>query len=255
MGLISSSILLNIADRAAKQYEYFATPFSSINATGGGFYWQLITAADDPDLEIPTLNSYYTVDNDTFDVSTALSNGLGNMKKIVTAMDSHFSRVGHTGGWDSYLNAADERVSDYFNQLYYITKNQYLLANNVFSEDENVFGTWEYGDTFTDGVSYGNGSWTNRASGSYFAPTQLTAVVSDTSTSCSSLVLQLTVKDETNSVTTINTSAITGGAGTESDIGASSDRFLDVTNITAVSGDASGNKVYIKNKIERTIAL
>lgn len=254
MGLISSSVLEGITDRAAYQYGLYAQPFDSINVTGGGYYWQRVTDVDDPDVEIPLLNTYYTLDTTGFNLQTSFRAGLSQMLGIITAMESHFVRVGHTGGWNSYLSSVPMRVSDYFNMVYYSAKSTYLQANNVFSETDDTFGTWEYGDIFTDGIDYGNGSWNNLANGSYFAPTQLKAVVDTGSTSCSSLILELSVKDYQNLPTTIQTPAITGGAGTEVDIGTSTDRFLDVTNITAISGDLTGNKVVIMNKIERTVA-
>jgi len=254
MGLIDSATLLGIADRAGYQYGLLVAPFEVINVTGGGFYWQRVTATDDPDVEIPLLNTYYTTDTTGFDLETTVKSGLPKLLSIVTAMDAHFGRVTYTGGWDGFLTSNDERVSDYFNQLYYGAKTTYMLANNVFSETEDTFGTWQYGDTFTDGIDYGDGSPTNRASGTNFAATQLKAIVDTGSTSCTSLILRLSVKDEDNVPTTIDTPAITGGVGTEVDIGTSADRFLDVTNIVKVSGDLSGNIVRIENKKERQVA-
>jgi len=254
MGLISSSVLEGIADRAAYQYGLYSQPFDSINVTGGGYYWQRATDGDDPDVEIPLLNTYYTIDTTCFNLSTAFRTGLTKMLQIVTAMETHFTRVGHTGGWDSYLSSVPMRVSDYFNQVYYSAKGQYLLANNVFSESDDTLGTWDYTTGFTDGIDYGNGSWNNRANGSYFAPTQLKAVIDTGSTSCVSLILELSVKDYQNLPTTIQTSAMSGTAGDEFDIGISTDRFLDVTNITVVSGSSSGNRVVILNKKERVVA-
>jgi len=246
---------LGIADRCAYQYGVLAVPFEGINLTGGGYYYDRITPTDDPDIEIPLGSTYYSLDTTGFDVSTLIKSGIPKLLTVVTAMDAHFSRVGHTGGWDSYLDAASERVSDYFNMVYYDAKGSYMLANNVFSETEDVFGTWDYGDTFTDGLDYGDGSWLNKADGTHFAPTQLKAIVDTGSTSCSSLVLRLSVKDAANAPTTIDTPAITGGVGTEVDIGTANDRFLDVTGIVEVSGGASGNTVRIENKKERQVAL
>lgn len=253
MGLINSTTLQGITDRAAYQYGLFSQPFESINVTGGGYYWQRVTADNDPDVEIPLLNTYYTADTTGFDLDNSFKSGLSKLLTVVTAMETHFSRVGHRTGWNGYLSAVPMRVSDYFNQVYQAAKGSYLYANNVFSETEDTFGTWDYSGGFTDGLDYGDGSWNNMADGSHFAPTQLKAVIDDTSTACSSLILELSVKDVANQPDTIQVT-ISGNAGDEVDIGSSSDRFLDVTNIMAVSGDQSGNKVLIVNKKERVIA-
>lgn len=263
MGLVDVVTLLGIADRAARQYGFIATAFTSINLTsvsgggsGGEFFWRRVTDGDDPDLEIPMLEKMYDLDTNGFTLATAFKAGLPKLLYTVTAMDTHFTRVGHSGGWDSYLNAVSERVSDYFNQVYYAAKSQYLLANNVFSEDTNTFATWEYvlgADDYTAGTDYGNGSWTNRANGSYFAPTQLKAVVHADSNTCSSLILTLTVRTPGNTLTTVDTPAISGGAGTSVNVGTSASRYLAVTNVVAKSGASNGNKVVIQNIIERDV--
>jgi hypothetical protein len=253
MSLIQPTVLVGIADRLSYQYGVIAVPFASINITGSGLYETRVTATDDVDVELPLLQTYYNVDTTTFNLATMIRGGLSGMMSIISAMDAHFARVGHRGGWDSYLDATGYRVSDYFNQVYYLGKSQFMLANNVFSETANSFATWTYAGGFVNGIDYGNGSWLNKADGLHFAPTQLKAIVDVGSTSCSSLILQLSVKDITNSPTTINVT-ITGAAGTEVDIGTTSNRFLDVTNITVISGSASGNAIRIENKKERQVA-
>lgn len=254
MAIIDVTTLLGVADRAATQYGMFIEPFSDINDQGSGFYWELITATDDPDVESYLMPSYYIVDKD-FDVNYAFKYGLPALQLIVTSMDGYFNANGFPGLWDSYLKDNDVRVSDYFNKVIYASKSSYLLANNVFSEDQNNFGNWEYGDIFTDGIDYGDGSWNNRADGNYFAATQLKVIIDTGSTACNSLVLKISVKDKDNNPTSIDTGLITGNEGDEFDVGVLTDRFLDVTNIVVVSGDLVGNKVRIENKKERQVVL
>ena len=263
MPLIDSVTLIDIADRCAWQYNQIAASFENIAPTGTGswgtdseYYWQRITATDNPDLEIPTLNVYYTADYG-INMSNAIKSGVPQFAAIVTGMDAHFSRMAYTGGWDAYLTDNDERVSDYFNQVYFLAKSQYMLANNVFSETVDTFGTWEYGDIFTGGVTYGNGSISNRANGSSFAETQLKMVVDSGSTSVTDLTLVVTGMTLGNpspvTITSVNITA--GSPGSEIVLGTSSDKFLQVTNIQADPGHpgSSGNEVLLRNIKERTV--
>jgi len=261
MAVIAVSVLLGIADRAAWQAGPIIEAFDDINTVGGGLYFDRISATDDPDVEIPLADPYNRVD---VSISNDWANALSgtNLTNIVNAMFAHFNRVSSPGGWDGYLGLNDERVSDYFNKLYYAsTGGQWMLANNVFSEDDNVFGTAEVtaGPTlvFADGINYGNGAVTNPANGTYFAATQLKAQVTS-AIGVSNLDLRLSVKDVNDQPTTIDVTIPAGsGVGAEVDIGTSSDRFLDVTDIIfkpAGSTGTVGDEVQILNKKERQVA-
>jgi hypothetical protein len=261
MALINKTVLLGIADRCATQYGKVKVAFDTMNITGTGFYWQRVTGTDDPDVEIPLLSTYYNSDT-TLTLSSSVRNGMPQLTQIVTTMDNHFSRVAHTGSWDSFLTTYDERVSDYFNQVYYLAKGSYMLANNVFSETDDVFGRAEViagpAVQFTDGTDYGDGSATNLADGSYFAATQLKAVC-DGAIGGTNLDLRLSVKDKDNNPTTIDvTIPALSPDGTEIDIGGASDRFLNVTGIgfkPAGSQGTLGDKVDIQNKKERQTVM
>ena len=263
MPLIDSVTLLDIADRCAWQYNKIAAGFANIAPTGTGswgtdaeYYWQRITATDDPDVEIPTLSPYYTVDYSIV-TATAIKAGVPQLPIIVTTMDSHFSRMGQTGSWDGYLTSVDERVSDYFNQVYFLAKGAYMLANNVFCESEVTFGEWDYGDVFAAGTSFGNGSASNRATAGKFAATQLKIVVGSGSTSITDLTLVITGMTLGNPSPVVITAAnITAGdPGDEFEVGTSADRFLSVTNIQAdpAHAGAAGNVALIGNVKERTV--
>jgi len=254
MGLIQSSVLLGIADRCAYQYGLLVQNWDSINVTGGGYYWQRVTATDDPDVEIPLLNTYYLLDTQGFNLTQLVQGGVPKLLTVVTAMDAHFSRVGHANGWDGYLNAVDDRVSDYFNQVYYAAKGQYMLANNVFSETDDVFGTFNGAAVYVDGIDYGDGSWLNRADGSHFAATQLKLVVGAGATA-TSLVVQVNGKDKENQPhSASNSTPLTGGAGTTVTVGTTADRFLDTTGISITGGSLSGGNCTIQNVVERAVA-
>jgi len=265
MSLVSTSVLIGIADRAASQVELIKTALDDSTATGGGDYVTRVTDTDNPDLEIPTEGEYEIVDED-FTLCMALKYGT-QLSRIVTGMLAHFNRKDsggqplQQGGWDGYCQNEDIRMSWYFSQLFFCTQSYYMLANDVFSESVDVFGTVELiggpAIDFTNGINYGNGSINNPANGQYYAATQLKIVV--TSMGGTDLDLRLSVKDINDLPTTIDVT-ISGGSsvGTEIPVGTSSDRFLDVTNVSFVpfgSFGTLGDEVTIQNLKERQISL
>lgn len=263
MALISSSVLLGIADRLAAQYKLVKDAYDALNATGGGLYWSRVLATDDPDVLIPLLGPYQSIDENLV-VSTVMN--YSPLRGIVYNMENHFERNSdgsplQVGGWDGYLQTSNKRVSYWFNLVFYAAKKRYLLANNVFSEGDDLFGTVEINAgpvvAYTDGINYGNGAITNYANGSLYAATQLRVVV--VTKGATDLDLRLSVKDVNNDLTTIDVT-VPGGAepGDVVNIGTSSDRFLDVTNVIYVpAGDQGdvGDEITIRNLKERTIAL
>jgi len=266
MALIDTTTLLNIADRAAAQYKQVAVPFESINATGVSgaeqFYWQMVTATDDPDVEIPLLSPYYTVDTSGFSTQTLIRSGVPGLTTIVSTMDTHFNRVSLTGSWDGYCTQEDVQVSDYFNLLYFAARSTYLLANNVFSESDDTFATLDIAAgpvlNFTDGVDYGDGDATNRADGTNFAPTQLRMKVDVAAAGAAlgaDIDLTLNVKDPDNNPTTINVTVPSGTAvGAYVSVGTSSDIFLDVTGASFNGGQGQvGDEVTVHNLKQREI--
>lgn len=266
MPLIDTTSLLKIADRAAAQYKFLYDAFTSLTPAGtNGFYWQIVTATNDPDVEIPTLQPYYAVDTG-LNVDFTVKNGV-QLGQIVSAMEAHFNILGPTGiplqlgGWDGYLTTHNERVSYWFSKIFLDTTGNYMLANNVFSEGNDVFGTVTLaaGPTivFTDGVNYGTGAITNPANGSNYAATQLKVVV--VGMGMTNLDLRLSVKDINNVPATIDVT-VPGGSlpGAEITIGATSDRFLDVMNVAFVPAGSTGtvgDSLTINNKKERQILL
>jgi len=274
MSLIAPSVLLGIADRAAWQtgkivtaYQGYIpfpiTPIPSstpdINPVGGGLYFTRVTDTDDPDVEIPLIAPYEGVDTTVTNLYFVLK--YSSLCTIVTAMDIHFNNMLSVGSWDGYLSTNDIRVSQYFNQLYRAAKGSFMLAVNVFSESADKFATAEViaGPvlTFTDGLNYGNGSIYNIANGTYYAATQL-RVITATTIGASNLDLRLTVKDINNNLTTIDVTVPSGTPQyTAIDIGSSTDRFLDVTNIIFKPAGATGtvgDQVWVYNLPERVIA-
>jgi hypothetical protein len=266
MSLVDTSTLLRVADRAAYQYGQLKTTLSAISQVGLGYYWQTVTATDDPDVEIPTLAPYQMVDEDWLAGYVAKNGTL--LGEIIGAMNAHFNIRNpitnlplQAGGWDGYLSTKNLRVSQYFGELYYACVGYYMLAIDVFSEGVDTLGTAQViagpNITFTDGISYGDGSNLNPANDVFFAATQLKAVV--TTMGAANLDLRLSVKDVNNNPTTIDVTIPAGSPpSTVVNIGASSDRFLDVTGIVIKPAGAAGTLgdiVTVKNLKERTIQL
>lgn len=264
MALITPSILLGIADRAAEQFNILQAAYAASNVEGTGWYYDRVVATEDPQITIPTEGPYHAQDLD-MNVSLAIQNtGLGG---IIWGMNAHFNqRDGsgnplQAGGWDGYLRAHDVRVSWWFNRIYVVVANTYMLAVNVFSETDDIFGTCEVeaGPTlsFVNGINYGNGSIVNLANGTYFAATQLKIVVG--TMGATDIDLRLGVKDVDNLPTTIDVTIPANSApGDEIPIGTTSSRFLDVTSASYVPSGSEGtvgDTFTIQNLKERQIAL
>jgi len=266
MPLVSVATLLRVADRAAYQYGQIIDTMAAISLQGTEYYWETITATDDPDVEVPTLQLYRATDEDLDPIRVGhYGTLLGN---IITGMQGHFNSDDGTGnpfqigGWDGYLTTKDERVSQYFGELFFSIIGAYMLAKNVFSEGDDVFGTAEVivgpAITFTDGINYGNGDASNPANGAFFAGTQLRAKA-EVNIGAANLDLRLAVKDLNDNPTTIDVTIPAGTpSGTFVDVGVAANRFLDVTGIGFVPAGNTGtlgDEVTIRNKKERQIAL
>ena len=265
MPLIDTTTLLDVADRAAYQYGQLQATCAAIQAEGNGYYFDLVSATEDPDVELPCDDQYYIVDQD-LKVGFMVANGT-RLPNIIGGMESHFSRKDangdplQVGGWDGYLTSKDERVSYYFSQLFFATHGFYMLANNVFSESVDQFARLQVSTgptlTFTDGVNYGTGAAANPANGAFYAATQLKVVV--TSMGSTQLDVRLSVKDINNNLATIDVT-IPGGSlpGAEIPVGTTTDRFLDVTAAIfkpAGSTGTVGDDMKVMNLKERQVAL
>lgn len=265
MPLIDKTTLLKVADRAAYQYGQLRAACVASQGEGAGFYFDIVSATEDSDVEIPLNSAYNDVDEDML-ADFMVKYGT-RLPVIISAMETHFNRIGdngavlQTGGWDGYLTGQNERVSYYFAQLFFAVHGFYMLSNNVFSESVDQFGRIQVSAgpavTFTDGINYGNGNAQNPANGTNYAATQLKVVV--TTMGSSNLDIRLSVKDMSNNMATIDVTIPGASAvGAEVLVGTSSDRFLDVTGaIFKPSGSTGtvGDDVRVVNSKERQIAL
>jgi hypothetical protein len=266
MPLVDTATLLRVADRAAYQYGQIKATCAVISAPGLEYYWETVTATDDPDVELPTLANYEATDRDFSPAQAAVRGTF--LPCILGGMDAHFDGaypnggvVLQPGGWDGYLTAKNVRVSQYFAELFFACKGSYMIANNVFSEGNDQFARAQVAAgpvvVFTDGINYGNGSAFNPANGTFFAATQLRVVV--TVKGAVNLDLRLSVKDINDMPTTIDVTVPAGSApGTVVAVGTSADRFLDVIGIGFVpagSKGTAGDDVTVRNLKERQIQL
>jgi len=145
--------------------------------------------------------------------------------------------------------------------MYFAVCGRYMLAVNVFSEGDDDFGDVEIiagpSVQFTDGVNYGNGSVTNPADGNYYAATQLKIVV--VNMGGNDVDLKLYVKDIDNLPTTITVNVpASQPPGTEIAVGTTSDRYLDLTNVSFIpfgSYGTLGDSFSVRNIKERNISL
>ena len=258
--LMEKSVFTGIADRIAKQYSYIKVCFEALSATGmGEDYYERVTLTNDPDVELSMLQSAYNTDVD-FRTQTPqrVTRNLSSFVNLITSFENHLQREGTilTRSWDAYCQNQDVRVSDYTNQVHFSRKNSYMNARNVFCEDEVTFASVIMSDAttinFSDGVNFGDGSVTAKADGNNFAGTQLKAIVVG-SNEISSLVVNITGLDEFGQVKTLENITISGIPGTEVIIGSEEDRWVDVTNITRVSGGNVGDEFEIHNIKERII--
>jgi len=265
MPLIDTVTLLRVADRAAYQYGQLKSVMEAIRAEGLGYYFDTVSATDDADVEIPTEPVYEEVDEDLLPgfaakYGTKLSGVIGGMDAHFTRKDSNGDYL-QVGGWDGYLWDNDERVSQYFGELYFAVVGRYMHAVNVFSEGDDEFAELEVvagpAVQFTDGINYGDGDQLNPANGTYFAATQLKVEV--VSMGGTNLDLRLSVKDVNDNPTTIDVT-VPGGSvpGAVVNVGGTSDRFLDVTGADfapAGSTGTVGDTMKVKNLKERQIQL
>lgn len=265
MPLVDITTLFKVADRAAYQYGQLKDTMEAISQEGSGYYFDTVSATDDADVEIPTEPVYEEVDED-LDPGFAAKNGT-KLSGVIGGMDAHFTRRDENGnylqvgGWDGYLYSKDERVSQYFGELYFAVMSRYMHAVDVFSEGDDEFAELEVVSgpsvQFTDGVNYGDGDPLNPADGSSFAATQLKVEV--VVMGGTDLDLRLSVKDVNDNPTTIDvTVPASSSPGAVINIGGISDRFLDVIGaafVPAGSEGTVGDTVKIKNLKERQIQL
>lgn len=258
MAIISTGIFLPIVDRLAGQYKLLNQAIIDMLALYNITYFEIVTTADDSDVELP-ISVMAKLADTTIDIGTTLKGSMGSLLRLVSSINAHFNLINFSGGYDQYLINNDLRVSDYFNQLYVNSLGTYLLAKNVFCEVDTLFGTVNLTSgpaiNYVDGLNFGNGSVPHRlAKDGNFAATQLKIhVVAFGGVRCD-LSIVGTDKDNNILTTTVSIPAITS-IGADISIGSSSVRYLDVGSVSFANsnhGSVSDN-FQIRNIKERII--
>jgi len=260
MALMNTTVFKGIADRMAKQYSYIKVCFDAVSATGNGTkYYDRVTGTEDPDVELAMLQASYNADNEFItNTPQKITRGLSSFTSLVSSFESHLQREGTltTRTWDAYCADQDVRVSDYTNQVYYARNNAYMNARNVFCEVDTTLAsvemTGETALTFTDGDNFGDGGATTKANGSNFAGAQLEAVITGSQT-IAALVVDIAGLDESGAVKTVTSVTIAGAHGAKVAIGTTTDKWVDITSVTGISGGVSADEFELHNIKERTI--
>lgn len=259
MALMNTSVFTGYADRIAKHYSMLKTTLASMSASGTPYFTR-ISATDDAEVEIPMVEK-----SNTFDVFISASGAATDLSRLITpytalitGFENHLKKNGLGRTWDEYCADQDVRVSEYTNEVHYAKHRRYMNASNVFSETEFTLGTCAVdpsGIVFTDGDNLGDGTSTNKADGSNFAAARLKAVVTSSNIT-SPISLQIVGLDETGQNDTINSlNNVAGPSGTEIVLTPASGRFVDVTNVSLVSGGTVGDTFNVVTIKERDIAL
>ena len=259
MAIIGTGIFTEFIDKVAAQYSIMKTAIEDFNAVGPSSYFDIFTASNDPDVEIP-IEQYADLADTTITLTGVLKVSMPAIFRVINSINAHFARVAFAGGYDQYMINNNIRASDYFNQMYVLATGSYLLAKNVFCQDDVVMGTVNLtaGPTvgYVAGVSFGNGSIPNRyAKDGNFAASQVKIVVmAFGGVQCD---LTLTGTDKDNNVITVPVVIpLTANIGDEINVGISTDRFLAVGGVAFTSGSnhgTSGDQFEIHNIKERTI--
>lgn len=184
---------------------------------------------------------------------------LPKLVQIVNAFDTHTQSVGGVT-FNTYLTRSGLNVANSFANVYAYIRNQNLSAINVFSEQDIAMGQIQQVTSgvgvwaFTDGIPLGTGS------GDYSATNhcaqQLLAYLGSGVTVSSTVTLTVTATTEAGTSESRNVSFTTADpANTHKAIGATTDQYLDVTNITAVGTTNSTPTIFVRNLRERVPGL
>ena len=251
--VINVPTFIQYADRIASNYKTLAESLAIMSASGS--YFGIITNTNAADIEIPMADFSDKFDNyiSGTKAATEVAISMHPYTDLITSLEKHLQRTGLGRTWDAYCSASGVRVSDYTNQIHYAKHRRYMNARNVFSEEEASFGTVEVnpsGVIFTDGESFGTGSSREKADGEHFAAARVKALLlSDIS---SPLVVNLIGLKEDGTEHTIRSVPISGSNLSSIEIHPSG-RFVDITDVTMVSGGTSGDKFIIKTIKEREV--
>lgn len=270
MPLRKKTIMQGIFDRMARQQQLIRNGFEGCVTSGVPavpFYLRIHDGLADDTIDHPNGDAIFEgatiVQADNLDRNyhsgTTLVSVFGS---FMGSFNTYLSRVGRSGGLDSWLTDLDLNVHQDFNPIYRAINGQNLDAVNVFLDEPidlaTIVATGSGTGTASLGTPLGTGSgkFTDVAGSPNAAGAQLEAYVGSGAAFVNDMVINLTLKnenatEETNVLVTVPNTAAVGDAF---DIGAGTDKRIEVLAI-AFAGGNSGQAVGIRQKIERTISL
>jgi hypothetical protein len=247
MALIDNAIAQALLDKAAYERKYGA-----LAITGGTDYYDILTASDDPSVELVIGPAAQAQDQRNAAQDLVANRHAG----LLNALLSHLQKAPDTGetkavysSIGAWLAAAAFRVHVMISEIHneaFATLG-YLPAAVVYDDVK------ELGRFTVSGA--GAGAWS--ASGfaeidtDHTGGNQLEAVCETDCTSMS-LTLTLTKPDETTEEKTIT---VAGDAGDVVAIGSASDLYIGVAGVAINSGGAAQDKVLVRTKLDRALAL
>lgn len=262
--LLKKDILTGLTDRIAKQHDYIRSGLEQANQSGAGYFYTRIHdgLCDDPlqPLGDAAFESALVPPADALDNNFASGTLLSSTySAFVSAMQGYAQAQG-IDDFDDWLSQLDLNVHEDFDSVYQAVTGGHLDAVNVFRKNQVEMGrvavTSSGVGTFTDGVALGTGTGKFNPN-SNSAGAQLVAYLgSGSAPSANNLVLNMTLLDEDGSQSVNNLVTIPAGyvAGQSVNIGASTDKWIDVVSCVFSGGD-NGQVVAIKNIVERNASL
>ena len=217
--------------------------------------YRIITAEDNAYSETTLGSAAKTLDENGISNSVLASTVFGTVCK---SHDTHVKTVTGVSSntLDTLLTNSGINVSSDYEEVYYYSTGRHLSANNTYYQGEYIVGavnsTSSGVGSFTDGDAIGIGSGSVSADGNTYAAAQLKCIVTS-GIGSNDLLLKLHVTEEDTTETTINVTignALT--VGDEVEVGTSSNKYIDVTNIE-IAGGNNGDGVIVKNIPERTL--
>lgn len=270
MPLRKKTIMQGIFDRMARQQQLIRDGFEGCVTSGVPavpFYLRVHDGLADDTVNHPNGDAIFEqsliapADNldRNFHSGTALINVFGS---FVGSFNTYLSKVGRTGGLDSWLNDLDLNVHQDFAPIYRAINGQNLDAVNVFLKDPidlayiDASGSGTGTANLGTPLGTGSGKFDGNASAPNAAGAQLEVYVGSGSGFSNDLDINLRLKnenttEESNVLVTVPSSAAIGDTV---DIGASTDKRIEVLAVQFAGGNA-GQSVGIRQKIERTVSL
>lgn len=244
-----------LTDRISYQATQIVNALAVMGAPGGGDCFRRATAPQIYEVE----RDFITPGRlwETKLSGTTIFPLISPLSTLINAFDSHTQQEGAVS-FDTFLSRSGLNVSNNFADTYAAIRNTSLSSINVFAETDTPMGSVQHlgagAWAFTDGSVLGTGA------GAYSATNhcaqQLLAYLGSGVTVSTTCTLTVTATKEDGSSTS-KTVAFTSAdpANTHKVIGASTDQFLAVTNITVTGSPTGTPTVFVRQIRERVPGL